>query len=82
MENDYSKLLNIQARTPEKLKELLVAIPVPSLIMQGSWYNTGGLFGVWVYLDRSVEKVKMKDLKTPKFDVKEQPKTTILKKEG
>lgn len=81
MENNYSNLLYVQARTPDKLKEQLMAIDVPSRIVEGSWWNTGSMLGVWVILDRPVEKVKKKNLNKRSVDPTDETKTTILNKE-
>ena len=81
MENNYANLLYIQARTPEKLKEQLLAIEVPSSIVPGSWWNPGSMLGVWVLLDRPVEKVKKKDLKKKPVVSNDQTKTITLNNE-
>lgn len=83
MESNYSNLLYIRARSPEKLKEQLIAIDVPSQIVSGSWDYSGSRYGVWVMLDRPVERVRRKDLKMVQEDLltNTKTKTTILKKE-
>ena len=78
MENNYENLFYIQARTPEKLKEQLMAIEVPSRVVEGSWWNTGSMLGVWVLLDRPVERVKKKNLKSDNSSPKSMTETKII----
>jgi hypothetical protein len=52
----YERLAVVHGRTPMKLKEALLAIPVPSQIVQGSWFQSGGIYGVWVMCDRPVKE--------------------------
>ena len=67
--HNYNNLVCIQARSPEKLIEQLKAIPVPSSVMEGSWFIQGMSHGVWVILDRPVNVVSKKsmDNKTKKI---------------
>jgi hypothetical protein len=69
--NNYGNLVCIQARSPEKLVEQLKAIPVPSSIMEGSWFTQGLTHGVWVVLDRSVDVVSKKAMQGTKQDSKQ-----------
>jgi hypothetical protein len=77
MEHNYKNLLYVQGRSPDHLKELLMALDCPSQILSGSWYHTPMKAGVWVYCDREVKKVKVKDI--PKVKKIEDTKTTINK---
>jgi hypothetical protein len=63
MENNYSHLMFVSERDPERLKKALMSIAVPSQIVPGSWYYSSMKVGVWVHLDRPVELMKRKSIK-------------------
>ena len=71
----YENLQFFEARTPEKLKELLMAIDVPHNIMPGGWLVKGSMLGVWVMFDRPVKQVKKRDLVKDKTKSDETTKT-------
>lgn len=65
MNNNFENLMWLEARTPEKLKDLLISINVPCSVMQGSWSSNNGHYGCWVLLDRPVKTMKKRDMAKP-----------------
>lgn len=65
--NDFEKLRYIEARSPEKLRDALVAIEYPCSIMTGSWMKNGNLYGVWVKPDRELKSVKRREVERSKL---------------
>jgi len=67
MQNNFENLLWLEGRTPDKLKDLLMAIDVPCSVMQGSWSSMNGHYGCWVLLDRPVKSMKKREITKVEF---------------
>lgn len=71
----YENLQYFEARTPEKLKEQLMAFDRPHNIMPGGWLIRGQMFGVWIMFDVPVKQIKKKDLVKNETKVDQETKT-------